>query len=64
MRMAVGALLILFIVGLGLIWFIYGFPAAVMGLVCVLAGLVPIVLILVLLNFSDWILKRAGRSDD
>ncbi len=61
-RLVIGALLLLFIVGLGLTWWIYGLGAAVMGFVCILAALIPIGLILLLLNFSDWILKRAGRD--
>lgn len=61
-RLVVGALLLLFTVGLGLIWMIYGFGAAVMGFLCLLAAFVPIGLIFLLLNLSDWILKRAGRD--
>ncbi len=61
-RLVVGALFALFIVGDGLIWLIYGFGAAVMGLLCMLGAFVPIGLILLLLNLSDWILKRAGRD--
>jgi hypothetical protein len=61
-RLVVGALILLFIVGDGLIWWIYGFGAAVMGLLCMLGAFVPIGLILLLLNLSDWILKRAGRD--
>lgn len=59
-----GALLLLFIIGLGLIWAIYGFGAAVMGFLCILGAMVPIALILFFLNLSDWILKRAGRDDN
>ena len=62
MRLIVGAILLLFIVGDGLIWFIYGFGAAVMGLLCMLGAFVPIGLILLLLNLSDWIVKRANRD--
>jgi len=61
-RLIVGALALLFIIGDGLIWVIYGFGAAVMGLLCMLGAFVPIGLILLLLNLSDWILKRAGRD--
>ena len=61
-RLVIGALILLFIVGDGLIWWIYGFGAAVMGLLCMLGAFVPIGLILLLLNLSDWILKRAGRD--
>ena len=61
-RLVAGALLLLFIVGDGLIWIIYGFGAAMMGLLCILAALVPIGLILLLLALSDWIVKRANRD--
>jgi hypothetical protein len=61
-RLVAGALALLFIVGDGLIWLIYGFGAAVMGFLCLLGAFVPIGLILLLLNLSDWILKRAGRD--
>jgi hypothetical protein len=62
LRLVVGALLLLFIVGDGLIWLIYGFGAAVMGLLCMLGAFVPIGIILLLLNLSDWIVKRANRD--
>jgi hypothetical protein len=61
-RLVVGALALLFIVGDGLIWIIYGFGAAVMGLLCMLGAFVPIGLIFLLLNLSDWIVKRANRD--
>jgi hypothetical protein len=61
-RLVVGALLLLFTVGLGLIWVIYDFGAAVMGFLCLVGAFVPIGLIFLLLNLSDWILKRAGRD--
>jgi hypothetical protein len=61
-RLIVGALFGLFIVGDGLIWLIYGFGAAVMGLLCMLGAFIPIGLILLLLNLSDWIVKRANRD--
>ena len=61
-RVAVGALLLLFIVGLGLIWAIYGFGAAVSGFLCLLGAFVPIALILFALYGLDWIVKRANRD--
>jgi len=51
-RLIVGALALLFIVGDGLIWLIYGFGAAVMGLLCMLGAFVPIGLILLFLNYQ------------
>ncbi|MBI5952930.1 MAG: hypothetical protein HY865_14835 [Chloroflexi bacterium] len=61
-RLIVGAMLLLFIVGDGLIWRIYGGGAAVMGLLCILAALAPVVLILLLLGLLDWVVKRANRD--
>jgi len=61
-RLIVGALALLFIVGGGLIWLIYGFGAAMMGLLCMLGAFFPIGLIMLLLNLSDWIVKRANRD--
>ena len=62
LRLIVGAVVLLFLVGDGLIWLIYGFGAAVMGLLCMLGALVPIGLIFFFLFLSDWIVKRANRD--
>lgn len=61
-RLGVGAALLLFTVGLGLVWLIYGAGAALMGGLCILAAFVPIALILFFLYLSDWILKKTGRD--
>ena len=58
-RLAFGAFLLLFVVGIGLIWLIYGGAAAGMALTCLLAALVPILLILFVFLAIEWILKRA-----
>ncbi|MBL8061821.1 MAG: hypothetical protein JNK32_02290 [Anaerolineales bacterium] len=63
-RIAVGATLLLFIVGLGLIWAIYGFGAAISGMLCILAAFVPIGLIFIALYGLDWIVKRANPDED
>ncbi len=57
-RLAAGFLLILFIVGDGLIYAIYGREAAIAGFVCILAGLSPLVLIVLALYGMDWIAKK------
>jgi hypothetical protein len=57
-----GALLVLFIIGDGLIYLFYGSGAALMGLMCLLVGMIPIVLTLLVLLFLDWIRKRADRD--
>lgn len=61
-RLAIGAFALLFIVGLGLIYLIYGPGAASLGFVCLLAGLSPVALILLVFFFTDWMMKRAGRQ--
>lgn len=58
-RLTIGAFLLLFVVGVGLIWLIFGREAAVMGFMCLLAALFPVILILVIFFIMDWILKRA-----
>lgn len=63
-RIGVGAVLLLFIVGVGLIWAIYGFGAAVSGMLCILAGLIPIGLIFFVFFGLDWIVKRANTDED
>lgn len=54
----VGFILLLFVVGDGLIWIIYGQQAALMGLACLLVGLAPLVLIGAVLLGIDWITRR------
>ena len=61
-RLAVGAFLLLFIVGLGLIYFIYGKAAAGFGFLCLLAGLAPVLLILLVFVLLERIMKSAGRK--
>jgi hypothetical protein len=61
-RLAVGAILLLFTVGVGLIWGIYGLPAALMGLLCLLGALVPIGLIWLFLGGLDLLVKRINRD--
>jgi hypothetical protein len=58
-RLALGAFILLFVVGVGLIWAIYGQGAAGMGLLCLLAALLPIILILAIFLAMEWFLKRA-----
>ena len=58
-RLGVGAFLLLFIVGIVLIWAIYGERAAGMGFVCLLAAMFPVILILGIFLLIEWVLKRA-----
>ncbi len=59
-RLVLGAFLLLFVVGVGLIWFIYGGSAAGMAFTCLLAALFPVILILSIFLAIEWILSR-GR---
>jgi magnesium-transporting ATPase (P-type) len=61
-RLIVGSLILLFIVGLGLIAWFYGTGAAVMGFLCLLGALVPIGLIILSLNGLDAIVKRINKD--
>ncbi len=59
-RLALGAFILLFVVGVGLIWLIYGENAAGLALTCLLAALAPVILILAIFVGIEWILKHAG----
>ena len=61
-RLGVGMAFLLVVVGIGLVYLIWGPAAAASGLLCLLAGLVPIALIFLSLWFLDWIQKRANRD--
>jgi hypothetical protein len=61
-RLIIGFILLLLIVGDGLIYLFYGRGAATMGLICILAGLVPILLILVALWIIDWIVRVNNKD--
>lgn len=57
-RLVAGFLLVLFIVGDGLIYLFYGRNAALMGLVCLVAGITPVILIVGVLWLIDWIAQH------
>jgi hypothetical protein len=61
-RLILGALVILLVVGEGLIYWIYGPAAAVTGLICIGAGLLPALIIVLIFSGIDWIIKRANRE--
>ena len=59
-QLIAGALLLLFILGDGLIYLIYGSGAAVVGILCIIGGLVPVVLIILVMMLIEWIANRAN----
>jgi TM2 domain-containing membrane protein YozV len=62
-RLLAGGILILFLVGDGLIYLFYGRQAALMGLLCLLTGLAPLLLIWLILMAIEWVVKRANQED-
>ena len=60
-QLIIGGLILLFLVGLGLIWYFYGLQAALLGLVCMLGGLVPIILVVFLMSGLDAIMKKINK---
>jgi hypothetical protein len=61
-RLGVGAFFLLFVVGIALIYFMYGAGAAMMGFLCLLGALAPILLIFLSLALLDWIQQRANSD--
>jgi hypothetical protein len=57
-RLAIGFFLLLVVVGDGLIYWVYGPGAAVSGLMCILAGTAPLLLIALGLILMERIVKR------
>jgi len=61
-RLIIGGLLLLFIVGDGLIFLIYGPAAAISGFICLGTGLIPVVLIIGVLWVMEVIVKKNSDS--
>ena len=59
LRLALGAFVLLFVVGVGLIWLFYGEGAAGLGFTCLLAAVFPVILIVFIFLAMEWIIKRA-----
>jgi hypothetical protein len=60
-RLIVGAFILLFVVGLGLIAIIYGIDAALVGLLCLLGALIPIGLVALLMFGLDIFVKKINK---
>ena len=57
-RLIAGFLLLVFIVGDGLIFIIYGIGAGLAGLICLLSALFPVTLVVFFLWFADRIVDK------
>jgi uncharacterized SAM-binding protein YcdF (DUF218 family) len=61
-RLLAGLLLLAFVVGDGLILWLYGRQAALMGVICQLALFVPALLVVGILFLLDRVVKHANRD--
>ena len=57
-RLITGGLVLLIAVGGILIYWIYGAGAAFLGILCILVGLVPVGMIILILGIMEWIVER------
>jgi hypothetical protein len=61
-HLVIGFILILFLVGDGLIYFFYGRNAAGMGLICLLLGITPVILVWMVLVLIGWVAKKLDEG--
>jgi hypothetical protein len=57
-RLVIGFLALVFLVGDGLIFLFYGKEAGIFGLVCMFGALVPVLLIIIFLLIADKVVKK------
>lgn len=57
-----GGLFLVILVGNGLIYVFYGRNAALLGLLCTVLGLAPILLVWIILLVMEWIARRANGN--
>ena len=57
-RMIAGGLALFFLVAEVLLYFIFGDRAALGGLICMGAALLPVVIIILVLQVLEWIVKK------
>jgi len=62
LRLILGGIALVLLVGGGLIYLVYGPTAAATGLLCIGIGLFPVLITLIFLQVIDWIVKRANRE--
>ena len=63
-RLTIGFLALAFLVGVGLIYLFYGKEAALLGLACMVGGLLPVGLIVIFLGITDRMVKNRAKSED
>lgn len=62
LRLIIGGVVLIFIIGDGLIYLIYGTEAAITGLLCLGAGLMPVLLIVLIFQIMDWLIKKVKEE--
>ncbi len=62
LRLVIGFIILLVIVGIGLIDLFFGRNAALMGLICIAAALVPAALVWLVLWLMGYIVKKANEE--
>ena len=62
LRLIVGAVVILFLVGTGLIAWLYGSQPALLAFLCLLGALLPIGLIILSLKVIEWMVKKEEKK--
>jgi hypothetical protein len=63
-RLVVAAFLLLFIVGGGLLYLIYGQSTALTALLCMGALMLPVGLVFLFFKGMEWIVKRSKDNDE
>jgi hypothetical protein len=58
-RLLVGGIGVIFIIGIGLIYLIYGRNAALMGTLCMFVGLLPLFFVWLFLSIMEWIVIKS-----
>jgi hypothetical protein len=61
-RLLAGFFLLLIVVGDGLIFIIYGVNAALMGLLCTITGIAPLLLIWLVFSALEFIVKHSREQ--
>ena len=56
-RLSIGFAIIIFLIGDGLIYYFYGRGAAIMGALCILLGLVPLLLVILAFLAKDLVIR-------
>jgi hypothetical protein len=61
-RLIIGALILLFVAGGGLIWWLYGLGPMLMGILCLLGALIPIGMIWLVMVGLDLLVKKLNEE--